>query len=159
GFGHPDLYSKHLLVEPRCETICVLDWQRSRLRRFVGWRQRWLDLAALDATLADNLVTPRERLRCLRAYLQRCSRRPGESPVRLRQAVFRILSLEKRLRRQRRIREQHHLPLMIGTQSLIWRDGEALCLTPEFESALQGEAPDWLDLANLPAEPRNLQIQ
>ena len=53
------------------------DRERARWRRRVGWTRRWRDLAALDATLADDLATPRERLLALRAYL-RASRTPEE---------------------------------------------------------------------------------
>ncbi len=68
GFDHPDLYAKHVLVDPDDGTFHFLDWQRSRRGR-PSWRQRCRDLAALHATLADDLASPRERLACLRAYL------------------------------------------------------------------------------------------
>ena len=70
GFDHPDLFAKHVLVNPQDPPVSVLDWQRSRRRRRVTWRRRCRDLAALEATLADHLTTVRERLECLRSYLQ-----------------------------------------------------------------------------------------
>jgi hypothetical protein len=36
----------------------------------VSWRQRWRDLAALDASLPEQLVSLRVRLVCLSAYLR-----------------------------------------------------------------------------------------
>src|SRR5262249_28265580 len=62
GFDHPDLYSKHVLVNADDETISFLDWQRSRRRRRVAWRHRCRDLAALEATLPGDLASVRERL-------------------------------------------------------------------------------------------------
>src|SRR5205807_933169 len=69
GVTHPDLYAKHVLVG--AAGVCFLDWARARRRWVLGWERRWRDLAALDATLADDLASPRERLACLRAYLRR----------------------------------------------------------------------------------------
>jgi hypothetical protein len=66
GFDHPDLYAKHVLVDPPTGRCSFLDWQRSRRRTRVGWRTRVRDLAALDATLAEDLATVRERLAFLR---------------------------------------------------------------------------------------------
>ncbi len=68
GFTHPDLYSKHVLVGPDGASVQFLDWQRSRRRLVLDARRRARDLAALHATLADDLARPRERLACLRGY-------------------------------------------------------------------------------------------
>ena len=59
GFDHPDLYAKHVLVEPDTGQCSFLDWQRSRRRPTVNWRRRMRDLAALDATLAETLAGER----------------------------------------------------------------------------------------------------
>src|SRR5438128_2067931 len=75
GFWHADLYSKHVHVHPTQGTIHFLDWQRAQCRRRLGCQRRLSDLASLDATLADELATPRERLACLRAYLRACQAR------------------------------------------------------------------------------------
>jgi hypothetical protein len=69
GFSHPDLYAKHLLIHPDDWRISFLDWQRSRRRHSFGLEEGWRDLAALDATLADDLGHSRDRLVCLRAYI------------------------------------------------------------------------------------------
>jgi tRNA A-37 threonylcarbamoyl transferase component Bud32 len=69
GFSHPDLYAKHILIHPSDGRISFLDWQRSRQHHHVSLEEGWRDLAALDATLTDDLATARERLLCLRAYM------------------------------------------------------------------------------------------
>jgi tRNA A-37 threonylcarbamoyl transferase component Bud32 len=172
GFDHPDLYSKHILVNPEDETICILDWQRSRRWRRLGLARRCRDLAALDATLADDLATPRERFECLRAYLRRSpglaaslgrarssalapgSRLNGRSlrlPVR--RFAHQLRRLSQRLLGRRRIRELHQPPLACGDQNLIWLDGEALCVTRAFQDDCLGTMPAWLKVTG--HKPRN----
>jgi tRNA A-37 threonylcarbamoyl transferase component Bud32 len=141
GFDHPDLYSKHVLVDPRTETFHFLDWQRSRRRRSVNWEQRCRDLAALDATLAEDRATPRERLACLRAYL-----RATATPCGGRHIANRIRQQTERLLRKPHIREARHGPLPAGEHAILWLDDEALCVTQEFWAELQGRIPDWLRL-------------
>jgi tRNA A-37 threonylcarbamoyl transferase component Bud32 len=138
GFDHPDLYAKHVLVEPHTEAIYLLDWQRSHYRTAIGWRRRRRDLAALHATLADRLVRPRERLACLRAYLRASGRPLMSGDLRL------IGRFADALLRRRHVREQHQTPLGTGTQNLIWLNGEALCVTREFWARCGGELPAWL---------------
>jgi tRNA A-37 threonylcarbamoyl transferase component Bud32 len=144
GFDHPDLYGKHVLVEPRSLTVHLLDWQRSRRRSHVDWPRRWHDLAALHASLAEGLASPRERLACLRAYLR--ATLPGPL-VRLfwDRAIQGIERRAQRLLRHRHIREQRQSPLAGARQRLIWLDGEALCVTPEVHNALGRQTPHWLD--------------
>jgi tRNA A-37 threonylcarbamoyl transferase component Bud32 len=142
GFDHPDLYAKHVLVDPDTGDLRFLDWQRSRRRRSVSRRQRWRDLAALHASLADHLARPRERLACLLAYLRAAGQPLDHRNVR--RAVRSIRREAAFLLRRRHVREQHQPPLGTGTQNLIWLDGEALSVTREFWSALRGEVPRWL---------------
>ena len=84
GFTHSDLYAKHVFVSRSRETIAFVDFQRTRRHSRVSWRRRWRDLAALNASLGDDLVSPRERLLGLSAYLrhvrQMTSRAPEGSP-------------------------------------------------------------------------------
>jgi tRNA A-37 threonylcarbamoyl transferase component Bud32 len=157
GFDHPDLYYKHVLVDAAGQTISLLDWQRSRRRRFVGRRRRCRDLAALHATLAEDLATPRERLLCLSAYLRRCQFAGRQRH--LGQWVSRILGLEKQLLRRRRIREQRQSLLVDSTQSVIRIDGDSLCLTADFHRALNGRVPDFLVLDKLPALSDCLELR
>jgi tRNA A-37 threonylcarbamoyl transferase component Bud32 len=149
--AHGDLYAKHILVEPRTETISFIDWQRARRERPVRWRRRYLELAALDATLAEELASPRERLACLRAYLRALP--PGVTLVALTQVVSRIRREARRFLRKRHVREQRQVPLAPGTQNLLWLDGEALCVTREFWAASRGQLPSWLTPATARAFP------
>jgi tRNA A-37 threonylcarbamoyl transferase component Bud32 len=144
GFTHPDLYSKHVFVDADGEEIVFLDWQRSRRRRRVARRDRWRDLAALDATLARDAATLQERLTCLQAYLR--SALAGRVPRELlAEAILRTRRESDRLARKRRIRELRRLPdLEPGAQHLLWLDGEALCVTEEFHDRLRGRMPEWL---------------
>jgi tRNA A-37 threonylcarbamoyl transferase component Bud32 len=155
GFDQPDLYSKHILIG-RNGSIHFLDWQRSRRGR-LGWRQRWRDLAALSATLSDDLLRQSERLLCLRAYLRSWRRQSAATPPALLRAAFSVWKCQKALLGRRRIREMRQLPIAGSQHQLVWVDGEALCTTRAFQEELQGQFPDWLRLANLPAKARHLQ--
>jgi tRNA A-37 threonylcarbamoyl transferase component Bud32 len=138
GFDHPDLYAKHIMVDPGSQSLWFLDWQRSQHSTRVGTTRRQRDLAALDATLADELTTRRDRLLCLQSYLTPdIDWKPWADAIR-RQA--------RRLLAKRHIREGRLCPLPIGSQELLWLDGEALCVTQSFWSELQGQVPDWLRL-------------
>jgi tRNA A-37 threonylcarbamoyl transferase component Bud32 len=151
GFDHPDLYSKHVLVRCRAGdglSFHFLDWQRSRRRRRVGWAVRRRDLAALDATLAEDLAAPRERLACLRAYLRAAGR--GAALPGLAAAARAVRRRSAALLRKRRMRELRQPPLEWGRQNLVWVQGEALCVTREFRAELGGRLPDWLTCGGIP---------
>lgn len=143
GFAHGDLYAKHVLVHATGTAIHFLDWQRARRHAEIDWPSRWRDLAALDATLANVLANPRDRLACLHAYLRAALpiRQPREFR---RRAVLAILQHSRQLQQLRRIREQRQTSVTIGSQPLIWLDGERLCVTPEFREVFDGQVPDWL---------------
>jgi tRNA A-37 threonylcarbamoyl transferase component Bud32 len=68
GFTHPDLYAKHVFVGGGGD-VAFIDFQRTRRRRWVGWGERCHDLAALDASLSDLVVSQTDRLAFLEAYL------------------------------------------------------------------------------------------
>ncbi len=154
GFDHPDLYSKHILVSAgpgECPSFHFLDWQRSRRRRRVSWSLRARDLAALDATLADDLASPRDRLAFLRAYLRAAG---GVGLPHLAAAARAVRAGARHLLKRRRIRELRQPPLEWGRQNLVWLRGEALCVTREFRAELRGRLPDWLALpGDAAAEP------
>jgi tRNA A-37 threonylcarbamoyl transferase component Bud32 len=152
GFDHPDLYSKHVFVSQGTDEgfrFHFLDWQRSRRRRQVNWAIRHRDLATLDATLAEELASARDRLACLRAYLRGAG--PARLP-RLARAAHAIRSRARRLLARRRIQELRQPPLVWGRQNLIWVRGEALCVTREFGAELRGSLPDWLALPDPESE-------
>jgi tRNA A-37 threonylcarbamoyl transferase component Bud32 len=158
GIDHPDLFSKHVLVQAETIRLWFLDWQRSRKRRSLSWSRRCRDLAALDATLAENLATDRERFLCLCSYLRAAGLMPaGMNPaVRfdfVSSAGRRIRTQVRRLLRKRYIRELRQPSLQPGQQNLIWLDGEAVCLTREFREEIQQRIPAWLELFRQPARP------
>ncbi len=71
GFGTPDLAAKHVFVRAGSFSPTLLDWQSAEPGHRPDATARRDSLAALDATLAEWLATPRERLRMLRAYRRR----------------------------------------------------------------------------------------
>jgi heptose I phosphotransferase len=146
GFDHPDLYAKHVLVRLRDDAPVLLDWQRSRRRPSVGWRRRVRTLAALNATLADDTAPTRDRLACLRAYLEQVNgRRTG-----VRRACRSVQRETWRLLRRRHVREKRQPPLPPEAQDWIALDGEALSITSALRR-LAGEASfDWLALDRQP---------
>lgn len=142
GFNQPDLYAKHVYVNPADLSVRFLDWQRSQYRPHQAWKQRCRDLAALDGTLAGDLVSDRERLLCLRTYLRRLRRgRPD-----LRALARYIRRISKQLQTKRHIRELRQRPQALGTLGIRWLEGEALCVTEEYWTASQGHVPDWWTL-------------
>ncbi len=142
-FNHPDLYSKHIYVHETSEEIRIIDWQRARRTRRPNPTQCWHDLAALNATISDELGTTGDRFACLKSYLRRQCGDSIQSSM-ARSAAHAIVRHTETLRRRRRIRELCENTSAAMPQSVIWLDGEALCLTPEFHRSLNGKVPDWL---------------
>jgi heptose I phosphotransferase len=152
GFTHPDLYSKHVLVDAFSERVCFLDWQRSRRVRRPGWVERRRDLAALHATVAEELAGPRERLVCLHAYLPRrpqtaAKRRPR--PGFFRALLTAVVATAGRLH-HRHIAEKRQFARPPQRQE--WRcvEGAALCVTPGAGETWLERVPLSLDRQPLP---------
>jgi heptose I phosphotransferase len=166
GFEHPDLYAQHVLVCPEAGTVHLLDWQRTRRRRGLGWRARGRGLAALDATLDGRLVSPGERLAFLRAYLEGAQQHPEEAEVpgqpaapaaprrmaRLRLVLEGLRGQSRRLLARRHVREKRQPPA--ATQAWECLDGAALCVTPAFQERCPQGVPGWLPLEQQPAPAR-----
>jgi tRNA A-37 threonylcarbamoyl transferase component Bud32 len=143
GFRQPDLYAKHLLVAADGSRVAIVDWQRGQRCDFVDWPQRYRDLAALHASLADDLAAPRDRLACLRAYLRVAA--PCRLPRRFRaNAIRTIRHGAERLARHRHVRELRQTPGDTELPSVICLDGEALCVTPQAQAVWGEVAPAWL---------------
>lgn len=163
GFQHPDLYAKHILIEPESLTIHILDWQRAE-RRLPGFRRRARDLAALQATLADDLASTRERLVCLRAYL----RYPGSRkrvPTPLTEAwpdssrrslLGSIHASTRRLMRRRHILEKRQPAAPPRLQDWTCIHGSELCVTSTLGQTWPERPVDWLTLENQPVSPLKL---
>ena len=128
GIVYPDLYAKHTMVDQVSGGITLIDWQRARIRAKVSWRERCRELAALNASLADDLAGPAERRVFLLAYLRHTRSRLPEFATICRRIERRTAKLLNRSS----IREQR-LPVVAESQPLIWLDGEALCVTPRYQ--------------------------
>ena len=70
GLTHPDIFAKHVFVHLRTLAVSLIDWQRTSRRRRLLPSQRWRDLAALDASLGEQVVSMGMRTRLLAAYLR-----------------------------------------------------------------------------------------
>ncbi len=105
GFYHPDLFAKHVLVGQAdgLDRVCLLDWQRTRRQAHIPWSRRIVDLATLDASLADGAVSERDRLRLLASYLHGSI---GPRP-KLAKLIAAIRSRAWLLLKQRRVHRQH----------------------------------------------------
>jgi tRNA A-37 threonylcarbamoyl transferase component Bud32 len=125
GIEHPDLYAKHLLVGREGKLVAILDWQRSRKPRRLSWRIRCRDLAALNASLPEELAGRADRLAFMLAYL----RASDPNRPHFLKLCLEIEKRTERLLRRSSVREQR-LPAYHESQPLIWLDGEALCVTP-----------------------------
>jgi hypothetical protein len=151
GFDHPDLYSKHVLVAPDGELVHFIDWQRSRRRRSLGNLQRCRNLAALHATVADGLASPRDRLACFRSYLQSAhwhgASRLAPSRTNWKIAVRKIVEHARRLMTRRRILDLRRQSSVSFNQQLVWLDGEAMCVTPDYLALVRGQVPDYLNVS------------
>jgi heptose I phosphotransferase len=146
GFDHPDLYAKHVLVDPDYLEIVFLDWQRSRRRRSVSRSARARDLAALNATVGSDLASARERLACLFAYAS-FNGQTGEETRALARAV---LARSARLLARRHVREKRQPPA--AAQQWVPLGTGELCVSPAFHG-LHPARPEWLSLDG-PAGPR-----
>jgi tRNA A-37 threonylcarbamoyl transferase component Bud32 len=137
GFAHRDLYAKHILVRPDNQSLYFLDWQRSYPRHQLTAAERCRDLAALEATLAEGWATPCERRLCFRAYCRSANigRRSRRNAITAIREQCRLLS------QRRHIREARQLPETKVKQELIWLDGEALCVTPDYYAQWSGALP------------------
>jgi tRNA A-37 threonylcarbamoyl transferase component Bud32 len=142
GFQHRDLYAKHILADKAGDFV-FLDWQRALRRGELSWRQRWRDLATIHASLADHLAGRRERVACLRAYLRVAI--PFRLPTMFGQRAVQAIEHEaQRLLLRRKVREQRATTVAVGAPRLIWLDGEAFCVTPEFYAEAGHSVQEWL---------------
>jgi tRNA A-37 threonylcarbamoyl transferase component Bud32 len=144
GYVHAELLSKHILFHPESQEIYFLDWQRGRRLHFVPWSLRCNDLAVLNASLAEELCTPRERLLCLLAYLRahaRSGAMPPAYPPSAQTIAREIGGRTEALLQKRRVHEQRLPPGPAGSQEIVRLEGEGLCLTRTFWEELHRWSP------------------
>lgn len=121
GFTTPDLSAKHVFVDPEAFEPTLIDWQSARRVGRVPTRDRLAALALLNASLADELAGPRDRLRFLRAYGKAAGQLPAREVVRL--------AVQARARRS--VRDQLQPAGPGPDQRLVWLAGEAVCAVPD----------------------------
>ncbi|CAN5625960.1 hypothetical protein BH11PLA2_BH11PLA2_40370 [soil metagenome] len=127
GFDTPDLCAKHLFIRPDTGTITILDWPSTRRYEIVDLEARVLAWGQLDASLALQLASPRERLRTLHHYW----RRFRHGLPRFSDFVAMVMQASRKASRRSSIREQRTDPAMNAKQRLIWlAEDEAVCVTP-----------------------------
>jgi len=102
--------------------------------------------------VTDDLILPRERLRCLRSYLNAVLGARAPKPV-LRKSAASIRHRASRLLRHRHVRELQQPPLGPEAQNVIWVRGEEVCVTREFHDALEGQIPERLLLSGRRLHP------
>lgn len=124
GFATPDLTAKHVLVAADSGDLTLLDWQSARRVKSVPAAERIRSLAALHASIPNELAGPRERLRVLRAAL---------GPGRLAGVARRVEREASKLRGRRSIRDQQQPAGQ--SQRLVWVAGEEVCAIPEVAAA------------------------
>lgn len=132
GFTTPDLTAKHVIVSNSLG-ITLLDWQSARRAQLVALADRVRCLAALHASVADTLATPRERLRVLRSALGP-AREAGLIRERLSDLARHVLAAVARLGDRRSIRDQRQGVVTPAAQRLVWVAGEAVCAVPAVAS-------------------------
>ncbi len=150
GFTTPDLTAKHVYVNSETLAIALLDWQNAkRIHPRSAGVSPASSLAALDASLADDLVDPRLRLRFLWAYA-RVAQRSGLALRRFSNFVRKIRTLATRLRSRRSIRDQRQAAVTAVEQRLVWVAGEAVCAIPEIAASWPKPAiaPPFYSVAN-----------
>jgi tRNA A-37 threonylcarbamoyl transferase component Bud32 len=145
GFCHRDLYAKHVLIGS-AGTITLLDWQRAGRATSRGIVR---DLAALDATVPEELAGPRDRCALIRAYV-------GSTKDYFGSLVRAVQRESARLLRYRHVREKRQGS--IADQAWICLEGEALCVTPTFV-AMCPDPAGWLDLDRHPLPREKVLIR
>lgn len=141
GYEIPDLLSKHVLIHMRTLAITLVDCPRVRRLHYVSPARAARDLGRLDASLAEGLATPRDRLCCLRAYWRT---RSGAAFSPFGDFVKTCGKAARRSQRRRSVRELRRPPVDESGQQLRWLDGENLCVTRVFWQACRGNVPTWL---------------
>jgi hypothetical protein len=100
GWHHRDLYLNHVFVDPLADAplAAVIDWDRIGAHRHAYGRWVVKDLASLEASAAPGLVSARERMRFLRAYL---AHRGGLPRAARRRLAGRVRRKARRIRAHR----------------------------------------------------------
>jgi tRNA A-37 threonylcarbamoyl transferase component Bud32 len=142
GFGTPELAAKHLFANPLTGDVGLVDWQSAGTPGPVVDADRVRQLAGLDASLASDLASTRDRLRFVRAYLRAVQPAP-----RFKAFVRAIAQQSARLCGRSSARDQR-LP---SAPRLLWLAGEQVCVVPALADLWPDPAvcpPFYLDSPN-----------
>jgi len=112
GFYLPDLYAKHVFVrgEALSRELALIDLQRARKARRLAERTRARDLAALDASLPENLVSSTDRMRFLHEYFGASELTPDRKRF-----VRAVIAGSVRIARRRRFRRWRARTTPVGS--------------------------------------------
>jgi tRNA A-37 threonylcarbamoyl transferase component Bud32 len=127
GFTTPELAAKHVLVDPPAH-FTLLDWQSAKRVAIVPMADRLRSLAALHASTAEKLATPRERLRVLWHAL-RPARQAGLCSRPFTDLVRQVQAAASRISGRRSLQNQRQANTSI--QRLVWVAGEEVCAVPD----------------------------
>jgi len=137
GFCHPDLYSKHVLVNPESRKVFILDWQRSVRIQDLPWVVRCENLARLHATIEETSLSNLERLAFLSCYLEATSQYCSFNNSIPLMGVM-ALTIEKecqRLLKKRHIREKRYSSSSTTqAQNWIYQDRDHFVITSSWDS-------------------------
>ena len=125
NFVTPELAAKHVFINPMTLAATLIDWQSSQ-RRPPTEAECVRQLAGLNASLADGLATPRERLRLAWMYWRTLGARPAST--RFANFVRDILASSSRRANRSSSRDQRQLH---PAPRLVWLADEAVCVIPE----------------------------
>lgn len=138
GVDQPDLFAKHVLVNPADHTIKILDWQRAVIRRSVPGARRARGLAALRASAPEGLFPDAAWDRLLDSYCQESGRSglTGRDHEWFRRTVD---GLSARLAGRPGMRSQR---MMAGPirQELVRIRGETVCTIPDVAARFESES-------------------
>jgi tRNA A-37 threonylcarbamoyl transferase component Bud32 len=126
-YGTPDLTAKHVFIDPDSFAPTLIDWQNATCGKKPDMGR---SLAALHASLPDELASTRERLRCLRVYrgvLQQSGRTVPRFSTLARAIAHEAILLGNRSS----IRDQRQHSTAGPCQRLVWLAGEAVCAVPD----------------------------
>ena len=127
GVDQPDLFAKHILVNPITKRIVIIDWQRARQRRKVDSSKRVEALATFQATAFDDPAAPPDWWQqMLDGYFEK-----RNFPEGVRELVTNEIDRRASIIRHRPNIRAQRLEKAGVEQLLIRINGETVCAIPE----------------------------
>jgi tRNA A-37 threonylcarbamoyl transferase component Bud32 len=132
GIDQPDLFAKHILLNPHTQEFTLIDWQRARLRTSVTWPQRVRSLAALLATSTDDPSNPPQWWDVFMEEYSRLARGEVTLPTRVAEVALQLCTRPN-------IHKQRHTVSDVE-QPLVRINGEAVASIPALVDELKNPA-------------------